>query len=191
MEEILKTIYEFIVNSVSGSSALGPILACFLIFVESIIPVLPLFVFITVIFLKYGVVIGFILSWLFTVLGCIASFMGVRYLANKFLKFNNEKLKKVVKLVNKVSFPQLVTIIAIPFTPAFLINIAAGMSKMSNKKFILAIMLGKIALVLFWGFIGTSLIESLKNPIIMFKIAIIVLISYIISYLVNKKFNIN
>lgn len=191
MEEILKTIYEFIVNSVSGSSALGPILACFLIFVESIIPVLPLFVFITVIFLKYGVVIGFVLSWLFTVLGCIASFMGVRYLANKFLKFNNEKLKKVVKLVNKVSFPQLVTIIAIPFTPAFLINIAAGMSKMSNKKFILAIMLGKISLVLFWGFIGTSLIESLKNPIIMFKIAIIVLISYIISYLVNKKFSIN
>lgn len=191
MEEILKTIYEFIVNSVSGSSALGPILACFLIFVESIIPVLPLFVFITVIFLKYGVVIGFVLSWLFTVLGCIASFMGVRYLANKFLKFNNEKLKKVVKLVNKVSFPQLVTIIAIPFTPAFLINIAAGMSKMSNKKFILAIMLGKISLVLFWGFIGTSLIESLKNPIIMFKIAVIVLISYIISYLVNKKFSIN
>ena len=94
-------------------------------------------------------------------------------------------------MIKRVSFPELVTIIAIPFTPAFLINIAAGMAKMPTKKFILAIMIGKISLVLFWGFIGTSLIESLKNPIIMFKIAIIVLISYIISYLVNKKFNIN
>ena len=47
MEELLKTIYEFVINSVNSSSFLGPVFACFLIFIESIIPVLPLFVFIT------------------------------------------------------------------------------------------------------------------------------------------------
>ena len=191
MEELLKTIYEFIINSVNSSSFLGPVLACFLIFIESIIPVLPLFVFITVIFLKYGAIFGFILSWLFTVLGCMSSYFLVKYLANKFFKLDGPKLKKIISTIKKVTFPELVTIIAIPFTPAFLINIAAGMAKMPTKKFVLAIMIGKISLVLFWGFIGTSLVDSLKNPIIMLKIVIIVLIAYIISFLVNKKFNIN
>lgn len=191
MEEVLKTIYEFIINSVNSSSFLGPVLACFLIFIESIIPVLPLFVFITVIFLKYGAIFGFILSWLFTVLGCMSSYFLVKYLANKFFKLDGPKLKKIISTIKKVTFPELVTIIAIPFTPAFLINIAAGMAKIPTKKFVLAIMIGKISLVLFWGFIGTSLVDSLKNPIIMLKIVIIVLIAYIISFLVNKKFNIN
>ena len=191
MEELLKTIYEFIINSVNSSSFLGPVLACFLIFIESIIPVLPLFVFITVIFLKYGAIFGFILSWLFTVLGCMSSYFLVKYLANKFFKLDGPKLKKIISTIKKVTFPELVTVIAIPFTPAFLINIAAGMAKMPTKKFVLAIMIGKISLVLFWGFIGTSLVDSLKNPIIMLKIVIIVLIAYIISFLVNKKFNIN
>ena len=191
MEELLKTIYEFIINSVNSSSFLGPVFACFLIFIESIIPVLPLFVFITVIFLKYGAIFGFILSWLFTVLGCMSSYFLVKYLANKFFKLDGPKLKKIISMIKRVSFPELVTIIAIPFTPAFLINIAAGMAKMPTKKFILAIMIGKISLVLFWGFIGTSLVDSLNNPIIMLKIVIIVLSAYIISFIVNKKFNIN
>lgn len=191
MEEVLKIIYEFIINSVNSSSFLGPVLACFLIFIESIIPVLPLFVFITVIFLKYGAIFGFILSWLFTVLGCMSSYFLVKYLANEFFKLDGPKLKKIISTIKKVTFPELVTIIAIPFTPAFLINIAAGMAKIPTKKFVLAIMIGKISLVLFWGFIGTSLVDSLKNPIIMLKIVIIVLIAYIISFLVNKKFNIN
>lgn len=191
MEELLKTIYEFIINSVNSSSFLGPVFACFLIFIESIIPVLPLFVFITVIFLKYGAIFGFILSWLFTILGCMSSYFLVKYLANKFFKLDGPKLKKIISMIKRVSFPELVTIIAIPFTPAFLINIAAGMAKVPTKKFILAIMIGKISLVLFWGFIGTSLVDSLNNPIIMLKIVIIVLIAYIISFIVNKKFNIN
>lgn len=191
MEELLKTIYEFIINSVNSSSFLGPVFACFLIFIESIIPVLPLFVFITVIFLKYGAIFGFILSWLFTILGCMSSYFLVKYLANKFFKLDGPKLKKIISMIKRVSFPELVTIIAIPFTPAFLINIAAGMAKVPTKKFILSIMIGKISLVLFWGFIGTSLVDSLNNPIIMLKIVIIVLIAYIISFIVNKKFNIN
>ena len=121
----------------------------------------------------------------------MSSYFLVKYLANKFFKLDGPKLKKIISMIKRVSFPELVTIIAIPFTPAFLINIAAGMAKMPTKKFILAIMIGKISLVLFWGFIGTSLVDSLNNPIIMLKIVIIVLIAYIISFIVNKKFNIN
>lgn len=187
MKEIFLIAYEFIINSVSSSSMWGPVLACFLIIIESIIPVLPLFVFITVIFLAYGSVLGFIISWICTCLGCLLSYSLVKYFTTKFIKPENDKLKKLVKIINKISYSELVMLIAIPFTPAFLVNIAAGISKMNTKKFMSAIMIGKISLVLFWGFIGTSLVDSLKDPVILIKIIILVVGAYIISKIFSKK----
>ena len=68
---LLQNILEFIENS----GLIGSLLSCGLIFVESIIPVLPLMVFITINFLGLGKVLGFVLSWIFTVLGCVMSYM--------------------------------------------------------------------------------------------------------------------
>ena len=45
-------------------------------------------------------------------------------------------------------------------------------------------------MVAFWGFIGTSLVESLKNPKIMGIIVIMLIITYIITRIVNKKLKI-
>lgn len=190
MKEMFLIVYEFIINSVSSSSMWGPIFACFLIVIESIIPVLPLFVFITIIFLAYGNIIGFLVSWICTCLGCFLSYTLVKLFTKKFIKPNNEKLNKIVNIINKISFSELVMLIAIPFTPAFLINIAAGITNMDKKRFILSIMIGKVSLVLFWGFIGTSLIDSLKDPIILIKIAIMVMLAYIASKILSKKLKI-
>lgn len=190
MEEILKNIYEIIINLIYGPTLFGPILACLLIIFESIIPILPLFVFITVVFLRFGIFIGFILSWILTIIGCVISFLFVRYISDKYIKSKNTKIYKLINIIEKLSFSELVIIIAIPFTPAFLINIAAGLSNMSLKRFLVALCIGKISLIAFWGFIGTSLIESLLNPIILFKIGILLLFVYLLSIIVNKKFNI-
>lgn len=76
-----------------------------------------------------------------------------------------------------------------PFTPAFLINIAAGIARIDTKKYLYALMIGKISLVYFWGYIGVSLIDSLKNPMILIKIVVILVIMYFVSLVVNKKFN--
>ena len=94
-----------------------------------------------------------------------------------------------MKVVSGMTLSELVVLTAIPFTPAFLVNIAAGLSNMSFKKYFAGIFLGKISLVYFWGYIGTSLIESLKNPIILIRIFVLVTIMYIISRFVNKKVN--
>ena len=194
MEEFLNDIYNLILNIVYGSNIFGPIFACLLIFVESILPVLPLFVFITIIFLAYGYAVGFIISYLLTVLGCYFSFL----LCRKFLKdFFRKKVRKIarfdkiMKVIEKLSFSNLVLIIAIPFTPAFLINIAAALSDMEFKKYGVAILISKISTVFFWGFIGTSLLESLKNPRILVVILIMLGISYLVSKLVTKKLKID
>ena len=194
MEELLTNIYEFIMNLINSSNIFGPLLACFLIFIESILPVLPLFVFITIIFIAYGYTLGFGISYLLTVLGCYLSF----YLCRKFLKnfFQNkirkiQEFDKIMKKIDKMSFSNLVLIIALPFTPAFLINIAGALSEMNFKKFSLAILTGKIFIVFFWGFIGTSLIESLRNPKILIIIILMLIISYLLSKIVTKKLKID
>lgn len=190
MGELLNNLYEFIINIISSSNTFGPIFACILIFIESIIPALPLFVFITIVFVAYGYIFGFLISYLLTSLGCFLSF----FLCRKFLKdFVNKKIRKnqsfdkIMKKIDKMPFSNLVLLIALPFTPAFLINIAAALSKMQFKKFALAIIIGKVSIVFFWGFIGTSLIESLKNPKILICIFIMLGISYLLSKLVTKK----
>ena len=192
MGSILNEIYNYIMSLINSSVIFGPILACLLIFLESVFPVLPLFVFITIIFIAYGYFWGYIISYVLTCLGCFFAF----YLCRKLLKnFFEKKIRKnnmfdkFMKKIDKMSLSNIVLLIAIPFTPQFVINIGAALSKIGFKKYMLSVLIGKLFLVAFWGFIGTSFVESLKNPKIMIVIAIMLIISYLISKLVNKKFN--
>jgi uncharacterized membrane protein YdjX (TVP38/TMEM64 family) len=109
----------------------------------------------------------------------------------KFENFINKKdrtkIKKLCFRLRTISFEKLSLIIALPFTPQFLINIASGLANMKRKKYLYAIIIGKIFLVMFWGFIGTSLINSIKNPTNLIYISIMLLLCFIISRIVNKK----
>ena len=192
MEEFLSNIYDLIINIINSSNVFGPLLACFLIFIESILPVLPLFVFITITFISYGYFLGFLISYVLTILGCYFSFYLCRTFLNKLFTKKVRKIDKFDKIMKKIDnmkFSNLVLLVSIPFTPAFLVNIAASLSNMSFKKFSSAIIIGKIFIVFFWGFIGTSLLESLKNPKILIIIFIMLGISYFLSKLVTKRLN--
>lgn len=190
MGELFNNLYNIIMDVINSSVVFGPIFACILIFFESLIPVLPLFIFITIIFIAYGYVFGFLISYILTCLGCMFSF----FLFRKFFKNlvdrkvrSKVKIDKLMKKLDKMSLSSLVLLIAIPFTPAFLINIAAGLSKMPFKRFLISILIGKLSLVIFWGFIGTSLVESLQNPKILIIIGIMLLLAYGASKIVSKK----
>ncbi len=185
MIDFLKDIVVFIENS----DLFGVLIACILILFESMIPILPLLVFITINFLVLGKVLGFIVSWVFTILGCIMSYyIFKKGFGNKFdrLTEDKEKLKKYTNVFRNISIGKLVLIISMPFTPAFMVNIVAGLIKMDFKKYFIALLFGKIALVYFWGFIGTSFIESIQNPIILFKIVVIMGCTYLLYMIVNK-----
>ena len=192
MMELLSNLDNLVNEFLLGIGIFGPILGCLCILVESIIPIMPLFVFITINFLAFGNILGFIISWIFTVLGCLLSFFIFRkkiknWFDGKIEK--NEQFKKIMKMIDKLKLEQLAVIIAVPFTPAFMINIAAGLSKIPLKKFTIALLIGKLFMVLFWGFVGTSLIQSLTNPLAFIKVIILLIVAYISSKVVSKKFN--
>ena len=190
---MLDSINDFINWAINYLGLFGPVLGCILIMVESIIPMLPLCVFITLNCMTFGYVLGFIISWVFTCIGCsISYFMFDRLLKSWF----NKKFRvvngvdKVMKAIDKASVSDLAIIVAVPFTPAFLVNIAAGLSKMEYKKFITGILIGKLFMVYFWAFIGTSFIQSLQNPIIIIRVVALLFVAWLLSKTVAKKFHI-
>ena len=137
----MKNIDIWLTNFLLSIGIWGYVLSCFLILIESIVPALPLSVFITLLFYKFGPLIGFIISYVFTILGCIMSYKifnsKLRYKFDNFI--NKKDLKKLNKLksrIKKIKFNNLCLIIAIPFTPAFLVNIAAGLVNMDFKKYL-------------------------------------------------------
>ena len=169
---------KIVLSFVKFISSLGPyagIVASLLILLESVLPFLPLCAFITLNFISFGTIKGFIISWIFTCLGCFLSY----YLFKKGIKVFKRRNSKSLELLDKY----------LKFTPAFIINIAAGISNMEFKKFFKAIVIGKIFMVYFWGFIGVGLIESIKSPIILIKVILMTLIAFVISKIVNDKLN--
>ena len=171
----------------------GPVLCCLVIILESMLPVLPLSFFITINFIIFGNIGGLIVSWIFTVIGCMLSFAlfrtGFKNWFNKNAR-SKKQIESIMKYIDKIPTPQLVLLLAIPFTPAFAVNIAAGLSKISRKKYFWALVQGKIFLVYFWGTIGTGLIDSITNPYVIIKIVVLVTMAYLVSSFVNKKYHI-
>ena len=166
----------------------GILLGVFLVVLESIIPALPLGVFIALNINAFGLIIGIIISWLSTCFGCYLAFSFYKFLSKNILKniLASKKLEKVIKKMKTIEFSNLVVLIALPFTPAFLINIA----NISKRKFITAILIGKIFMVIFWGCIGKSLLESITDIKTIMIVSVFIVIAYIISKIVSKKMKI-
>ena len=196
MQEILQNIDVLINNLLTSLGMYGPVLGCILILVESIIPVLPISVFITLNFYAFGTLLGFFMSYILTVIGCNLAF----YISRKLLRNRIEYLEKrhdknkIIKLIKKFSnikLKHLAILMAFPFTPAFAINIAAGISSMKHEKFLIASLIAKPFMVYFWGYIGVTLLQSFAHPEYFIKIIILVALAYALSVIVNKKFDID
>lgn len=196
MKEILSNLDVFITNILDGLGIYGPLLGSFLILVESVLPVLPLSVFITLNFYAFGKLFGFLVSYILTVIGCNLAFFLSRRLLNKRVdrwieKYDKNALLKKANNFKNIKFKNLVLLMVFPFTPAFLINILSGMSGMEHNKFLIASLVSKPFMVYFWGYVGVTFLQSLSHPIYFVKIFVIMLIAYILSTIINKKFNLN
>ena len=194
MSELFNSLYIFIMNTIDALGVYGPLLGSLFIILESIIPPLPLFVFITINFVAFGKVLGFIISWICTCIGCILSYYLVKklfrnWIVNKIKDVN--LLAKCMNYVENLSLTQVTMILSIPFTPAFMVNIAAGLCNMNFKKFLTAILISKIFLVYFWGVVGTGLLESFHNPTSLITVVVMIVIAYILSIVIKKVFKID
>lgn len=181
MEELFGNVTNLVYN-------LGPIFGFLLIFVESIIPILPLATFIALNVIAFGSFIGFLISWIATIVGCMFMFFLCRKLSSKFNKHfkKNKKIMNIKKEIESISFSNLVLLMAIPFTPAFAINIAGGLSDINYKKYFFSLLIGKIPMVYFWAFIGKTLSESITDIYTLLQICLMLILALLVSKVANK-----
>lgn len=182
----------FVEKSIEILQNFGFLAGILIIILESMIPILPLGLFVAFNFSAYGYIVGFLISYVSTIAGCIIAYYLANFLFGVYIKKKSdeyEKLNKLVKKMQTIKLSNLVLIIALPFTPAFLVNIAAGIIKMDLKKFIVSLFIGKISIVYFWGMVGKSFIDSIGDIKTMSIILLLLVFSYILSKIVSKKMN--
>lgn len=188
LEEIIITATKIVENG-------GLITGFLLIILEAFLPVLPLGAFVTLNVNAFGLYLGLTISWIASVLGSFIMYLLCYYISNKYIyKFLKKKEKENIldKITSfkKIKLTHLVLIITLPFTPSCFINLLAGLSNISKEKYLLSLIIGKAFMITFWAYIGMSLIESISNIKAIIFIIFILIIAYIISKIVSKKFKI-
>ena len=188
----INNLNTFLNNYLQTAGLWGGLICCVLIILEPLLPFLPMFIFVTINLLVFGYVLGFIISYLCAVFGCLVCYLVINKLfSNKASKFykKREKINNLVDRYKNIRIETLTTIISLPFTPAFMINLFAGISGMSLKKYMTAEAIAKIFIIIFWGFFGFNLIKCLKEPKYLIVVGLMLLGGYIISKIVSKKYN--
>lgn len=189
--DIVNNIIEFCTNFIYTG---GIFFGMFIVFLESFLPILPLSVFVALNCNAFGFWGGVLISWIGTSIGSILCYLIFRFIGKKLHnKFKKKIIKKIgngIKLFSKITFSQLVVLYTLPFAPSSLFNTLGGLSGMSKQKFIASLLLGKAFSMLFWGYIGVSLIENFTDIKTIIITVVMLIVAYIVSKLVNKKLNI-
>lgn len=148
-------------------SSLGPLPGILVPFFEAFLPFLPLIVIIAANVNIYGFGFGMLFSWIGIVGGAICIFLVCRKYGGKFgdrLQRRFPSMKKLFGWVENRGFTPLFLLSCFPFTPAALITIVAGLSKLPFHTFLVSFALGKAMMILFIALISFDIANLFAAP---------------------------
>ncbi|AVQ98614.1 TVP38/TMEM64 family protein [Oceanobacillus iheyensis] len=181
---------EYIMHLLGEYEQLGPLPGILLPFIEAFLPFLPLVVFVFANAAAYGLLEGFLLSWAGSSLGAILVFLIIRKLGKRplFAKIRkNKQVKKVTTWLERHGFGPLFLLTCFPFSPSAVINVVAGLSKISVQQFVLAVLLGKSVMIFSLAYIGSSITEFAKNPMRTIIVGSCIAIFWIVGKIIEKR----
>ncbi|MCT2535600.1 TVP38/TMEM64 family protein [Aquibacillus koreensis] len=181
---------DLIVELLKSYENLGPLPGILLPFIEAFFSFLPLVVFVITNGAAYGLVKGFLYSWIGASAGALCVFIIIRKLGEKrFLKWikNNKQVRRVTKWLERHGFGPLFLLMCFPFSPSAIINIVAGLSKINFQQFALAVLLGKAVMILSIATIGDSIMSFAKEPLKTILIGVGIVLFWIIGKYIEKR----
>lgn len=161
-----------------------------LVFVNSPIPLAAIIKVLGGFF--FGFWLGAIYNIAATIFACLAGFAISRYaLKDVFEKRYYQRIKKVEIEVEKNGFYYFLTLRLVMVVPYFLINITAGLSRISFKKYLLSTVLGVMPMSLIYANGGSQLeqinsISELLEPEVVVTLMLIALAS-LVPMLMKKR----
>jgi len=177
---------ENLMELIQDYRSFGPIPGLVLPIIEAFLPFLPLFVFVTANASAFGLGWGFLFSWIGACTGALLVFSIVRkYGQKRFLAFlkNHKQVKRLVDWVDRHGFGPLFLLMCFPFTPSAVVNIVAGLSRISIYQYGVAVLAGKMVMIFSISYIGHDIPSLIHNP----KKTIILGIVIVILWYIGKR----
>lgn len=172
--------------------SLGLFVGFIITFLEAFMPFLPLVLFIAVNVTAYGLLWGFILSWLGTLLGSFAVFLVVRKFGRARIMrkwVETRQVQRLIRWVDMAGISPLLVLLCFPFTPGILVNIVAGLSSIKKKYYFITLLVSKFAMVFLLTFIVQDISELIRNPIKLIIVSIVLFLLWMFGKLFERTLN--
>jgi uncharacterized membrane protein YdjX (TVP38/TMEM64 family) len=167
----------------------GPIIGIILPVIEAFIPILPLVLFVTINVNVFGVVLGYLYSWIGNCLGSFLLFFILKKIGGKKIeeKISKSKYSGALNKIKSRNSSILFLFYCFPFTPSFLISGASALSNMSIKDFLTSLIPGKFIMLISLALIGMNIGAFFEKPLrsVLFLIMIL-LINYAIKHIAER-----
>ncbi|MEC1178839.1 TVP38/TMEM64 family protein [Metasolibacillus meyeri] len=179
-------------NLIEQYHLLGPIFGIFMTALEAFIPILPLVVIVVANVNAYGIVLGIVISWIGSVIGAYGLFLVSRKFGThpKLQRFvQNKRVQTLIKWVDMKGLAPILVLLCFPFSPAFLINIVAGLSNIRRYYYLTALVIGKFVMIAVTGGLGYDLRAILTDPKKLILVICGIFLLWIIGKWVENKLN--
>lgn len=186
---ILSTV-EFWVDLIGRFRLLGPLAPILLSFIEAIFPPLPLVAIVTLNVAAYGLIPGFIYSWLGTSLGCTFVFFTIRLILRRILIRLSGRFAVIAKarsLTCKINRPTLFVLLILPFTPLSLVNFGFSLSDYPKLRYLPVLYTGLVIRIFTFSVIGKSTASALKHPCFIILSIVLLIATYVLSKKVTRR----
>lgn len=177
---------------------LGIFVGLLLVFIESFLPFLPLIVIVILNTNAYGFFIGFLMSYLGSVLGSYSVFLVVRnFLKAPVTRYINKHktLIKMREFIDKRGFTFLFILMSLPFTPSSVVNVIAGVSNVKKRVYLYILIGAKFIMILSISIVGHDVTTFFTSPTRLILSVVFLVVLYVISKLyeryLNRKMNSN
>lgn len=192
--ELFKDLFtlEHIMELIEKYRSFGPLPGILLPMIEAFLPFLPLFLFVMANANAFGLWLGFLFSWIGSTCGALLVFLLVRKYGQKRILGALKKHTKVQRLmawVEKHGFGPLFILLCFPFTPSAVVNIVAGLSKISIAQYMLAVLTGKAVMIFTMSFVGYDIKSLITQPIRTAIVGVIIFVLWYVGKRIEIKMN--
>ncbi|KGX87800.1 TVP38/TMEM64 family protein [Pontibacillus litoralis] len=184
------TFKEYVMQLLKEYEQLGPLPGILLPLLEAMLPFLPLFVFVIANSMAYGLLKGFLFSWIGASLGAIVVFRIVRRLGQqRFFNFvrKHQQVQRVMTWLERHGFGPLFLLMCFPFSPSAVINVVGALSKVSFQQFMLAVLLGKAVMIFTIAYVGHSITEFAKHPMKTVVVGVCISVFWLVGKFIERR----
>ncbi|MFV9510238.1 TVP38/TMEM64 family protein [Tepidibacillus sp. LV47] len=160
------------------------------IIIQTFFPFIPFVILAGANALVFGIGLGFILNWVFSVIGAVISFFFSRYIARDYAKRQTEKyllIKKLEQLIKDNGFLIFFLGRLIPILPSSIVNFFGGISLLPFRTFFWSTLWGKLPMIFLETMMGHDLVYFQQHPIRLLFLVFIFVGLIVIGYMINKK----